>query len=104
MIELSIREFTDYPSTGHGILLDSNGKIRMHYVVSDPDPDIEEGTRGIIAVTLTAGNKSWFVALVSPDDSGSMVGYQSYKSITQYNMIVKYDLKGYSDQAALPRH
>ena len=31
-----------------------------------------------------------------------MVGDQDVVGIPHYNMIVKYDLKGYSDQAALP--
>ena len=36
-----------------------------------------------------------------PDESGGMVGYQAIIGIPQYYMIVKYELKGYSDHAAL---
>ena len=42
------------------------------------------------------------VNLGFPDESGGMVGYQAVVCIPQYYTIVKYDLKGYSDQAALP--
>ena len=52
-------------------------------------------------VILTASDISGFVALVLPDKSGDMVRAQAVVTITQYNMIVKYDLKGYADQAAL---
>ena len=37
-----------------------------------------------------------------PDDSGGMIGAQAAVGIPQYNTIVKYDLKGCSDQEALP--
>ena len=37
-----------------------------------------------------------------PDESGGMVGAQAVVGIPHYCMIVKYDLKGFSDQAALP--
>ena len=33
-----------------------------------------------------------------PDESGGMVGYQAVVCISQYYMIVKYDLKEYADQ------
>ena len=36
------------------------------------------------------------------DESGGMVGAQAALCIPQYYMLVKYDLKGYSEQAALP--
>ena len=52
-------------------------------------------------VILTASDISGFVALVLPDKSGDMVRAQAVVTITQYNMIVKYDLKGYADQGAL---
>ena len=55
-----------------------------------------------MAVTLTASNTSGFVSLGFPDESGGVVGSQTIIGIPQYNMIVKYDLKGYSDQALLP--
>ena len=42
------------------------------------------------------------VDLGFPDESGGMVGYQAVVGIPQYYMIVKYELKGYADQAALP--
>ena len=39
------------------ILLDSDGKVRMQYAVSDPDPDVGNGTRGTMGVNLTASDK-----------------------------------------------
>ena len=36
------------------------------------------------------------------DDLGGMFGAQDIVGIPQYYMLVKYELKGYSDQAALP--
>ena len=36
-----------------------------------------------------------------PDNSGGMVGSHAVVGIPKYYMIVKYDLKEYSDQAAL---
>ena len=36
------------------------------------------------------------------DESGGMVGAEASVVIPQYYIIVRYDLKGYSDQAALP--
>ena len=36
-----------------------------------------------------------------PHDSGGMVGSQAVVGISQYYMIVKYELKGYADQAEL---
>ena len=55
-----------------------------------------------MAVTLTKSDTAGFGASVFPDDSVSMVGYQAAVVIPQYNMIAKYDLKGYADQGALP--
>ena len=37
-----------------------------------------------------------------PDESGGMVGAQAIICIPKYYTIVKYDLKGYIEQAALP--
>ena len=37
-----------------------------------------------------------------PDESGGIVGSQAVAGIPQYIMIFKYDLKGYSEQEALP--
>ena len=102
MIGLNIGEVPAPPATGNDIILDSDGNIWMHYVVSDPDPDIGYGTRGTMAVTFTAFETSGFVALGFPDESGGMVGSQAVTGIPQYNMIVKYYLKGYADQAVLP--
>ena len=36
-----------------------------------------------------------------PDESGGMVGDQAVVGIPKYYMIVKYDLKGYSDQSEM---
>ena len=55
-----------------------------------------------MSVTLTASNTSGFVALAFPDELGGMVGAQAVLCIHWYNIIVKYDLNGYADQAALP--
>ena len=55
-----------------------------------------------MSVILNASNTVGFVALGFPDESGGMVVAQSILGILHYNMIVKYDLKRYSDQAALP--
>ena len=90
------------PETSNDILLDSDRKIWMQYVVSDPDPGVGDGIRETMAVTLVTSNTSVFVYLGLPDESGDMVGSQSVVGIPQYNMIVKYDLMGYADQAALP--
>ena len=51
---------------------------------------------------MTTSDTVGFGEPVFPDDSVGMVGYQADIVIPQYNMIVKYDLKGYSDQAELP--
>ena len=53
-------------------------------------------------VTLNASNTSVFVSLALPDESVGMVGAQAIVCIPKYNTIVKYDLKGCADQAALP--
>ena len=55
-----------------------------------------------MSVTLTASDTAGFVALGIPGASGGMVGAQAVIGIPQYNMIVKYHLKGCSNQAALP--
>ena len=55
-----------------------------------------------MGVTLTASNISRFVSLGFPDESGGMVGDQAVICIPQYNIIVKYDLKGYSEQIVPP--
>ena len=52
-------------------------------------------------VTLTASNKAGFVALGLTDESGGMVGDHSVVGILEYNIIVNYELKGYSDQSTL---
>ena len=63
MIDFSTGEVSVTPATGNDILLDSdiildsNGKIRMHYVVSDPDPDVGYGKHKTMGVTLTASEK-----------------------------------------------
>ena len=60
VIDLSTGAVPAPPETGNAILLDSDiltysdNKIRIQYVVSDPDPDVGDGTRGTLAVTLTA--------------------------------------------------
>ena len=54
-----------------------------------------------MAVTLNARDTEGFVELVFPDESGCIVGSQFVVGIPQYNMIVKYYLKGHADQAAL---
>ena len=55
-----------------------------------------------MAVTLNSSDTSRFVALAFPDELGGMVGAQAVLCIHWYNIIVKYDLNGYADQAALP--
>ena len=40
VICLSTGEVPAPPETGNDILLGSDGKIQMQYVVSDPDPDV----------------------------------------------------------------
>ena len=52
-------------------------------------------------VTLTASNTSRFVAIGFPEESVGMVGAQTSICIPQYNMIIKYDIKGYADQSEL---
>ena len=81
--------------------LGSDIKICMRYVISDPDPDVGDSTRETMGITFTASWKGGVVDLVFPNESGVMVGAQSVVCITQYNMIVNYDLKGYSNQAVL---
>ena len=55
-----------------------------------------------MAVTLNKSDTAGFGKSVFPDDSVGMVVYQAAVVIPQYNMIAKYDLKGYADQGALP--
>ena len=63
MIDLSTGEVPATPENGNDIILDSDilldsyGKIRMQYVVSDPDPDVGDVTRETMGVTLNASNK-----------------------------------------------
>ena len=63
MIDLSTGEVTSPLSTVNDILIDSdilinsNGKIWMQYVVSDPDTDDGDGTQETMSVTLTASGK-----------------------------------------------
>ena len=90
------------PETGNDIILGSDGKFWMQYVVYDPDPDAGYGTRGNMSITLIASETLGVLDLGLPDESGGMVGAQSVVVITQYNMIVEYDLNGYADQAKLP--
>ena len=54
MIAISIGEVPAPPETGNDILFDSDVTIQMQYIVSDPDPDVGYGTRGIMDVTLNA--------------------------------------------------
>ena len=42
---------------GNDILLESDGKIRMQYVVSDPDTGVGGGTHENMGVTLTTSKK-----------------------------------------------
>ena len=102
MIELITGEAKVTPETGNDILLDSDRKNWMRYVVSYTEPDVRDGIRGNMDVTLTESNTLVFVFLGLPDESGGMVGSQDVVGIPKYNMIVKYDLMGYADQAALP--
>ena len=77
MIELFSVEVLAPPETGNDILLDSDGKNWMQYVVSDPEPDVGDGKQGTMAVTLNTRNTSGFVALGFPDESYGIVGAQS---------------------------
>ena len=94
VIYLSTGEVTAPPATGKDILPESDGKIRMQYVLSDPDPDVGDGTQGTMDVTLTVSYTVGFVDLGFPDKEQGMVGAQTIVGIPQYNMIVKYELKG----------
>ena len=60
----------------------------LSYVVSDTDPDVGDGTRRTMAVTLTASDKVGFVSLGFPGESGVMVGAQVILGIPQYNMMI----------------
>ena len=66
----------EIPSTGNDILIDSDRKIRMQYVVSNPDPDVGDGTRGTMDVTLTESDTLGFLTPGFPDESGVMFGAQ----------------------------
>ena len=108
MIDLSTGEVLAAPAPGDAILLDndiltySDNKIRIQYVVSDPDLDVGDGIQDNMGVTLTASEKRGGVAdLGFPDNSGGMVGAKAVAVIPHYYMIVKYVLKGYDDQVAL---
>ena len=57
MIGLSTGEVSATPATWKYILLDSDFNIWMQYVVSDPDPDVGNGTRETMSITLTASEK-----------------------------------------------
>ena len=63
VIGLSTREVPAPSENGNNILLnsdillESDGKIRMQYVVSDPEPNVGDGTRGTMDVYLTASDK-----------------------------------------------
>ena len=43
MIGLGTGELTETPETGNDILIDIYGKIRIQYVVYDPEPDVRHG-------------------------------------------------------------
>ena len=63
VIELITVEVLTPPATGNDILLgsdillDKDGNIWMQYVLSDPEPDVWDGTQEIIGVNLTASEK-----------------------------------------------
>ena len=63
MIYLSTGEVPAPPETRNNILFESDiliysdGKIWMQYIVSDTNPNIGDGTRGNMGVTLNASNK-----------------------------------------------
>ena len=101
MIDFSTGEFSILPETGNGILIYSYGKIWMQYFVSDTDPYVGDGTIVTMGINLTASGTSGFVTRGFPDKSEGMVGSQAVVGIPQYNMLVKYGLKGYADQAEL---
>ena len=101
LIELNTGEVLVRTETGNDIIIYSDGKFRMQYVVSNTDSDIRYETQETMDDNLTASNISGFVTLGLPAESGGMVGAQSVVGIPKYNMIVKYALKGYPDQADL---
>ena len=43
VIGLGTGELTETPETGNDILIDIYGKIRIQYVVYDPEPDVRHG-------------------------------------------------------------
>ena len=86
MIGLSTVEMPVPPAIWNDILLYSDGKIRMQYVVSDPDPDGGDVTQGTMAVTLTASKISVFVELGFPDESGGC----GWSSVHSRYLLVKH--------------
>ena len=93
MIDLSTGEVPAPPETRNYILLDSDGKIWMQYIVSDIETDVVYGKRGTMAFNLTTSETSGFEDPDFLGESGGMVGYQAIVGIPKYYMIVKYDLK-----------
>ena len=55
-----------------------------------------------MSVTLAESETKGFVALGFPYKSRLVVGSCAIVDISQYNMIVNYNLKGYAYQSALP--
>ena len=43
VIDISTGQVPEPPANGNDILLDSDGKIQIQYVVSDPDLDVGDG-------------------------------------------------------------
>ena len=101
LIELNTGEVLVRTETGNDIIIYSDGKFRMQYVVSNTDSDIRYETQETMDDNLTASNISGFVALGLPAESGGMVGAQSVVGIPQYNIIFNYEPTEYSDQADL---
>ena len=89
MSDLSTGEVTEPPTNGKDILNDSDGKIRMQYVISDTNTDVGDGTKGTMDVTLTAIDTPGFLDPGFLADSGGMVGAQATIGIPKYRMIVK---------------
>ena len=83
VIDISTRTVPAPSANGNDIILDSDGKNWMHYVVYDPDLDVKDFTRGTMAVILTARDTARFMALGFPDESGGMIGAQAVVGITE---------------------
>ena len=66
------------------------------YVVSDPDPGVGYETQGTMDVNFTANETTGFVALGLPDETGGVFIYHTAICIPRYNIIVKYESKGYA--------